>query len=54
MVNHSDVANTSTPQVQGNGGSQTASTNDQGMRGQQLLLTFNADIVQENVARIAQ
>jgi len=54
VVDQGDAAHARGRQVQGRGRAQPASTDDQHVGVQQGLLAFDADFVEQDVARVAQ
>jgi hypothetical protein len=54
MVRHRDAADPGRAQVEGHRRTQPARTDDQGMAVEQALLALDADVVKQEVARIAQ
>ena len=54
MVDQGDAADAGAAQVQGHRRAQAACANDQHMGGEQLFLAFDADLVEQDVARIAK
>ena len=54
MVDHRDAAHTGRAQVERHRRAQAAGADDEGMRVQQALLAFDADLVEHQVAGVAQ
>jgi hypothetical protein len=54
VIHHCDLAHAAGGQVQGGGGTQPTGPQNQHPGGADALLPFNADLIEQNVARIAQ
>ena len=54
VIDQGDLADTGGSQIERHRRAQTAGADDERMRGQQLFLTFDANIVEQDVTRVAQ